>query len=96
MKIHYILKKLINQQNQSNVSISNLNDQQNKARDLQINNVQHQMNLKNSTLVNITPLELYKLVETTFKDLNMHFFRTIRTNYIQSKESLIKKEYIHT
>ena len=64
-----------------------------------INNVQHQMNLKNSSLVNITPLELYKLVETTFKDLNMHFvqptqlFHLMYWFYLTPKDLLIVQRF---
>jgi len=65
-----------------------------------INNIQGQCEISASSLVDITPLEAYKLVVTYFDKLNiLHYspptdlFRTLYFHYLAPKELLIVKRF---
>ena len=65
-----------------------------------INNIQGQFNLKSTSLIDITPLELYKELEATMNKLNqIHYskptkiFETLFYYYLSPKELLFVKKF---
>ena len=64
-----------------------------------INNIQHQLNIQNSSLVDITPYEVYELIEETFENLKMRYvvptqlFRLMYFFYLSPKDLLIVRRF---
>ena len=65
-----------------------------------INNIQGQQNIQSNSLVDITPLEAFELIDDTFNKLNMlHFakpnelFKIVYYFYLSPKELLMVKRY---
>ena len=68
-----------------------------------INNVQGQFNIKSNALVDITPLDMYKMIENTMNQLNMiHYsrptkiFETLFYYYLSPKDILFNKKFNKT
>ena len=64
-----------------------------------INNIQHQLNLQNNSLVDITPYEVYEMIENLFNNLKTRFatptrlFRLIYLFYLSPKNLLLVRHF---
>ena len=64
-----------------------------------INNIQHQLHIKNSSLVDITPYELYETIEKSFNEMKMHYaeptqlFKLMYWFYLSPKDLLIIRRF---
>jgi DNA-directed RNA polymerase II subunit RPB1 len=65
-----------------------------------INNIQHQLNIQSNFVVNITPLEMYELIDDAFETLSAHklskpteLFKLAWYFYLTPKELLMVRRY---